>query len=100
MGVAEPGQFDEFEQRLRPVGKFTLLVPRGRQPEEMSPRPRTDESMAASENVLHYRHAGENPRRLEGADQAELRDPPRRQIVDALPVKIDISGIGPEQVGD
>ena len=51
------------------------------------------QAMAADHHVLERGHARENPRRLEGADQAQLGDLHRREAGEVAPAKTHSPGI-------
>src|SRR5579872_7543476 len=57
-------------------------------------------AMAAAHHVLDCGHAGEYPRRLEGADQAEVCDLHRRQTGKIAPREHHSPGVARHDVGD
>src|SRR5688572_14172832 len=98
VGVAQPGEADEFDQ-LFGAPALPLLFQfssTNDQPCETTAKP----GVRPHHHVLQHRHAAERPVVLEGAHDAQARDAVRRQAEDRLAGKADLALVGVVGAGD
>src|SRR5688572_10358465 len=95
VGVAQPGEADEFDQLFGAPALCSLFV-RSLPREEI----RAEARMSPHHHVLQHRHAAERPVVLEGAHDAQARDAVRRQAEDRLAGKADLALVGGVGAGD